>query len=113
MDQQQLLKPIPSDKMSMFSKDELITLLRGEQDLRRQLEIDNDRLRNLNEELKQKRFYIEEQYVTLKNKFFGKSSEKQPSAEDKKKNLKKQVKKTMYESGHRLKDPPTGPGLLM
>lgn len=89
MDQQKIFEPIPVDKMSMFSKEELIYLLQGEQKIRQQLEIDNDRLRSKNSELSQKKLLIEEQYITIKNKFFGKSSEKEPSKEDRKKHQAK------------------------
>ena len=34
-----IFEPIPVDKMSMFSKEELIYLLQGEQKIRQQLEI--------------------------------------------------------------------------
>lgn len=56
MDQQKIFEPIPVDKMSMFSKEELIYLLQGEQKIRQQLEIDNDRLRSKNSELSQKNY---------------------------------------------------------
>jgi len=40
---------------------------------------DNERLRARNEELKQRVLLIDDQYVVLKNKLFGKSSEREPS----------------------------------
>jgi transposase len=43
--------------------------------------------------LEQKSFYIEEQYITIKNKYFGKSSEKSPSEEDRRKHRTKNAKK--------------------
>ncbi|MCB9024928.1 MAG: IS66 family transposase [Bdellovibrionaceae bacterium] len=92
MDQKELFKPIPVDKLSTFSKEELIILLRGEQQIRQQIEKEVDRLRASNNELEQKSFYIEEQYITIKNKYFGKSSEREPSENDRKKHLKKNKK---------------------
>lgn len=51
-------------------------MLQGEQSISRQLAADNSRLRDRVEELKQRRLQIDEQFITLKNKFFGKSSER-------------------------------------
>lgn len=75
---------IPIEKMSLLTKEELIVLLRGEQSLRQQLQKDNNRLRDLNEELKQKSFLVADQLVNIKNKLFGKSSErsKKSASED-------------------------------
>jgi transposase len=44
-----------------------------------------NRLRAFNNELKQKSFYIGEQLINVKNKLYGKSSEREPSKEDRKK----------------------------
>jgi len=68
---------IPVEKFDSFTREELVVLLKGEQDFRLQLQKDNARLRAFNEELKQKTFFIEEKYVIIKNKFFGKSSERE------------------------------------
>ncbi len=67
---------IPIEKMALLSKEELIILLRGEQNLRKQMQSEVTRLRAINEELKQKSFLIDDQLVTAKNKLFGKSSER-------------------------------------
>jgi transposase len=82
--QESLFEPIPADKLELIPREDLIKLFRLEQDLRLQLQKDNKRLRALNDELEQKSFYIDEQLVTLKNKYFGKSSEKEPSDDQKK-----------------------------
>lgn len=76
-----VFKLVPPEKLAFLTKEELIILIRGEQDLRFQIEEDNKRLRALNNELEQKTFLIGEQLVTLKNKLFGKSSERSPSTE--------------------------------
>lgn len=79
MTQQELeiaLAEIPVEKMALLTKEELIALLREEQSLRKQFQKDNERLRALNEELKQKSLLIEEHLVTIKNKLFGTSSER-------------------------------------
>ena len=51
-------------------------MLKGEQSIRQQLTSQVKELEARNEELKQRRLQIEEEYVTIKNKFYGKSSEK-------------------------------------
>lgn len=81
MSQQHLFEPIPEDKLESIPREDLIQLLRMEQRLRIGFQKDNERLRALNNELEQKSFYIEDQLVTLKNKYFGKSSEKEPDEE--------------------------------
>ena len=75
-DQHVLFEPIPVEKYDLLSKEELIILLKGEQNIRLQLQKDNDRLRALSLELKQKQLVFDEQLVTIKNKLFGKSSER-------------------------------------
>ena len=101
MSQQDLLenvfKIVPPEKLALLSKEDLIILLTGEQDLRRQIAADNERLRALNNELEQKSLFVNEKLITLKNELFGKSSEKSPSRasvadhEKKQKDKKKKV----------------------
>jgi transposase len=74
-----VFKIVPPEKLALLSKEDLIILLQGEQDLRRQIAADNDRLRALNNELEQKSLFVNEKLITLKNELFGKSSEKSPS----------------------------------
>lgn len=78
MKQQHLFEPIPVHKFDLLSKEELIILLKGEQSLRTQMEKEVVRLRALNDELKFKNLFIDEQFITIKNKLFGKSSERLP-----------------------------------
>jgi len=83
---------IPVEKMALLSKEDLLVLLRGEQSLRKQLQKENVRLLALQEELKQRNFFTEEKYITIKNKLFGKSSErslKNKFSKDPKSTLKK------------------------
>jgi transposase len=93
MTQQELFKPLPSDKIALIPHNELVELFKCQQNIIERINKDNDRLRSSNNELEQKSFYIEEQYITIKNKFFGKSSEKSPSKEDRKKHREKNKKK--------------------
>src|SRR3989344_7454357 len=85
MNQDYLLEAVPVEKLSLLSKEELITFYKLEQDLRFQLQDEVKRLRYLTDELRQKTLLLGEQYVTIKNKLFGKSSEREPSKEDRKK----------------------------
>jgi len=100
MKQQHLFKTIPFNKLSSFTKEELIILLEGEQKIRFQIEKDIAHLRAKNNELEDKSLFVDEQYITLKNKYFGRSSEKEPSKEDRKKqsNKKKSRKKVQLPS---------------
>ena len=79
MTQQELIfAEVPVDKFSLLTKEELIAYLKGEQSLRIQLQKDVANLRAFNEELKQKSYSVSELLITVKNKFFGKSSERSP-----------------------------------
>jgi len=92
-----VFKIVPPEKLALLSREDLIILLTGEQDLRRQIAADNDRLRALNNELEQKSLFVNERLINLKNELFGKSSEKSPSRasiadhEKKQKDKKKKV----------------------
>ncbi len=93
MKQQDLFAPVPTHKLQSFSKEEIIELFEAEQRLRVEFQKDNERLRATNDELKQKTLFVEEQYIVLKNKLYGRSSEKSPSEEDRRKANQKNVKK--------------------
>lgn len=76
MQQQYLLEPVPEEKLNELTLDEMKTLLRGERDLNRQFK---KYIKELESELfksQQKTFLLEEQSINIKNKLFGKSSEK-------------------------------------
>lgn len=92
------LAEIPAEKLSFFTKEELIILLRGEQSIRKQLQKRYDAITAANELLRQKTLLLEEQFVTIKSQYYGKSSEKSPQSNpseseqgDKKKDKKKRV----------------------
>jgi transposase len=93
LSQEDLFKPIPSDKIALIPHDELVELFKLQQKVNETILKEVDRLKASNNELEQKSFYIEEQYITIKNKYFGKSSEKEPSQEDRKKYQNKTTKK--------------------
>jgi transposase len=98
LDISKILAPLSLEQIKSLSKDELIALLQGEQSLRLQFQSFHDEAKRINEELLEKKVLIEEQYVVLKNKFFGKSSERrkkepQPGPRPKKKSKKKKLQK--------------------
>lgn len=76
MSQQSLFDPAPVERLQLLSHEELVELAKQHQKLISQFQKENTRLRSLNEELKQKTLLIEDQFVTIKNKLFGKSSER-------------------------------------
>lgn len=75
-EQQNLFEPIPLTKYQLLSKDELITLAVGYEKMIVAINKDNDRLRAINHELKQKNLFVDDQFITIKNKLFGRSSER-------------------------------------
>lgn len=93
MKQQDLFAPVPSHRLQSFSKEEIIELFEAQQKVVEAIIRDNERLRATKGELEQKTLFVEEQYIILKNKLFGKSSEKSPSIEDRRKNNQKNGKK--------------------
>ena len=76
MEEQNLFDPVPVDRFQILSKEELVELCKQHQKIIAIVTKDNTRLRSLNEELKQKSLLIEDQYIIIKNKLFGKSSER-------------------------------------
>lgn len=82
MDQQYLFEPVPADRLSLQSREDLIEFIRLQQQVITQVTSEVKRLRALRDELEQKIFLIKDQFIVLKNKFFGKSSEKETSSAD-------------------------------
>lgn len=110
MDQQQLFESIPRHKLASLSQEEMLDFIDGQQSIIKQFKKHIESLEAHHEELKQKNFCIEEQYITIRGKFFGKSSEKQPSREDQRrhqeKNKKKSKKKKVQLPSQRYPDLP-------
>ena len=71
-----ILRPIPEELLLSCSRKDLLVLLRGEQSIRQQLQAEIQRLNLLQKNLEEELLEIEGQYVRVKNKIFGKSSEK-------------------------------------
>jgi transposase len=92
--QQYLFDPIPSDKYDLLSKDELIQLHRGNEDLIRQMRSHIEELHAKYMASEQKSFLLAEQSILIKHRLFGKSSEKslkRPSGDKPRKDPRKRV----------------------
>lgn len=76
MIQQNLFDPVLVHKYDLLSREELVKMLTLQSKALSVVTKDNDRLRALHDELKQKSIFIEEQYITIKGKLFGRSSER-------------------------------------
>lgn len=81
MKQAQLFEPVPRHRLETLSKEELIEFVELQQKVNDRFKKEVERLSALSEELKQKTFLIEDEYIKTKNKLFGKSSEREPSDE--------------------------------
>lgn len=92
MNQQYLFDPIPCDKYDLLTKEEIIALHKDEQDLRQQMAKYIDELHTKLLAGEQKSFNLGEQLINIKNKLFGRSSEKS-AKKDRDKNNKKASKK--------------------
>jgi len=93
MKQQDLFASVPITKLQTLTREQLIEFIELQQKVNESIVRDNERLRATNSELQQKTLLVDEQYIVLKNKLFGKSSEKSPSEEDRRKANKRSGKK--------------------
>lgn len=66
------------ERLELQSKEDLIAFIKLQQKVTETVIKENERLRALRGELQEQILLIEEQYVVFKNKFFGKSSEREP-----------------------------------
>lgn len=98
MNQQHLFQTIPEDKYDLLSREELISLNKGNEDLLSQMRshIQNLERKYIESILKheQKSFCLGENFLLIKNKLFGRSSEKSDRVKKNKskKEKKKQIK---------------------
>ena len=77
-----VLKKLSREQLKTLSKQDLIELLIGEQDIREQLE-------NLRQQAEEEKILIGERYVLVKRKMFGASSEKMPPPKNSSKSTSK------------------------
>lgn len=94
MKQSELFEPIPCDKYDLLTREDAIALAKGYEDAIRQLQVT---IEIQNKELfktEQIKFLLNEQVINIKNRLFGKSSEKsdkKPSIFKEKKEPRKRV----------------------
>ena len=79
MKQQRLFESIPCDKYDLLSRDDLVTLAKGYEDAIKQLQVKLEKQTNEILKTEQTHFLLNEQVINIKNKLFGKSSEKSPT----------------------------------
>lgn len=84
MNQDILFKAVPYHKLQSRSKEELIQFIELQQKVNDAFQKRVLLLEAYAAELKQRTLLIDDQYVVLKNKFFGKSSERSPQVEEEK-----------------------------
>lgn len=95
MDFDTVFAEVPADKFDLLPKEDLITFLKLEQQYRIQFQKENKELKQQINLVEQQALLINEQYATIKEKFFGKSSEKAPVKDphtEKKKNKDKKIR---------------------
>ena len=76
-----LFEPVPVERLELQSKEDLITFIKLQQKVNESIIKENVRLRALSAELQEQLVLVDEQFVVLKSKLFGKSSEREPAAE--------------------------------
>jgi len=96
--QQYLFDPIPNDKYDLLTKEEVITLHKDQLDLTRQLQQYNKELLAKYLVSEQKSFLLGEQTLNIRNRLFGKSSEKSEKKETKKREKKPPRKRVLLPS---------------
>lgn len=77
MDEQlNILDPVPMDRFQILSKDELITYIHGHQDLFNQVVKQNRRLELQIKKEQEQSLLLQEQFLLMRDKLFGRSSER-------------------------------------
>ena len=78
MIQEELFTPVESTKFDFLSKSEVVSLFQESESVIRKLQKENDRLRDLLSGIgRQKSLFVDEQYILIKNRLFGRSSERE------------------------------------
>lgn len=75
-----LFEQVPLHKFQTLTKEELIEYIHGQQDFNDKLQKEVSRLKEVERKASEKVILLGEQFVVLKNKFFGKSSERVAAA---------------------------------
>lgn len=103
-----VLAPLTLEQIKTLKKEEMALLLYQEQKLRLQFQSFYSEVKSANVELQEKKLFLEEQYVLLKNQFFAKSSERspQPKSQPQDSKRKKKAKKKCQKPSERYPDIP-------
>ena len=73
MNQQHLLEPIPCDKYDILSKEDVVSLHKEDAKIIQKLHKEIEALKKTLNIEDQKSFLLDEKYILLKNKIFGKA----------------------------------------
>lgn len=76
MQQQNLFDPVPVERLQMQTKEDLILFIKLQEDVNNQLRKRVEYLEALGRELQNRTLFVQDQYIVLKHKLYGKSSEK-------------------------------------
>lgn len=108
MIQDQLFDVAPSERLTQFSKSELIEFVKQQQDVIAAFQRKIDEIQKRYNFKEQEHLTINEQYIVLKNKLFGRSSEKLPSNNqtNSSDNTKKENKKRVLLPSQRYPETP-------
>lgn len=98
MKEQYLFDPIPCDKYDLLSKEEVIKLYEGEQDLNLQMRSYINELEKKYLKSEQKSFLLGEQLIHIKHRIFGASSEKSKRKDHKIESRKSPKKRVLLPS---------------
>ncbi len=98
MKQELLFKTIPADKYDLLSREEMITLVKGYENVIEQLQKTIEEQRKEAVSSEQTRFLLDEQILIINNKLFGKSSEKSKNKPSDKKDKKPPRKRVLLPS---------------
>jgi len=75
--QEYLFQPAPSHRLAQLSKEELIQFVEAQERVIASQHRVIQKQQAINEELKQKVLFVDDQFIVLKNKLYGKSSERE------------------------------------
>jgi transposase len=106
MIQEELFKTVPVNRFSLLTKEEQLQFFELQQKTIEKFSLEIRKLRAQISELEDKTLYIDEQFITIKNKLFGRSSEKEPSKKDRIKVKSKGKKKKIQLPSLRYPDAP-------
>lgn len=106
MNQENLFEPIPAEKFDLLSREDLVEWAKVQQRANENLLREVERLRALHKVLEQSTLLVEDQYIVLKGKYFGKSSEKSPKEDTDDEKTKKVAKTRVQLPSLRYPDAP-------